>query len=246
MALCKDLPCGTRLRGARLSRRVVESVFLALVLAVGCKAGAAPTYDTHETYDAKVEQYRKDYSEWLDRRRARYDGWREGIRNPAIESVGADQWEEHETDANRECGEKPAEGSDDKAYRRCRAALLDRLLAKNYDGYVTLDQYTARHGGEEPKPEYPKFNLRPSPPTEHEIEYEKAVQECRDAGGQWITSEHGDGQDFYFNIMRCLKELPPAHDSGWEDQLLPYYISVEYDRRSHKIVEFIRTLRTSP
>ncbi|MCY3621246.1 MAG: hypothetical protein OXH68_05975 [Gammaproteobacteria bacterium] len=220
--------------------------FLALVLAAGLSAGASPIYDTHETYDAKVEQYSKDYSAWLDRRRATYDAWREGIRNPAVERVGAEKWEEYETNANRECGEKPAEGSDDQGYRQCRDALFDSLLADNHDGYVTLVEYIARHGGDEPKPEYPKYKLKPSPPTEHEMEYERAEQECDDAGGQWITSEHGDGQDFYFNTMRCLKELPPAHDPGWDDQLLPYTISVEYDRRSHKVIEFTRTVRKSP
>ncbi|MXY57388.1 MAG: hypothetical protein F4Y41_13515 [Gammaproteobacteria bacterium] len=224
----------------------MRSVFLALVLAAGCHAGASPTYDTHETFDAKVEQWNRDHSEWLDTRRATYDAWREGILNPAIESVDVDQWEEYETNANKECGEKPAEGAEDQTYRECREALFDGFLADNYDRYITLDEYVARHGGEEPKPEYPKYNLKPSRPTEHEIAYEKAEQECDDAGGQWITSLHGDGQDFYFNAMRCLKELPPAHDPGWEDRLLPYDISVEYDRRSHKIVEFTRTLHQSP
>ena len=192
-----------------------------------------------------MEQWKQDHSEWLDGRRARYDAWREGIRNPAIESVGADvgaeKWDEYETHANRECGEKPAEGADDQAYRQCHGTLFDRFLADNYEGYETLDEYIARHGGEEPKPEYPKYKLKPSPPTQHEIEYEKAEQECDDAGGQWITSEHGDGRDFYFNTMRCLEDLPPAHDPGWDDHLLPYTISVEYDRRSHKVVVFTRT-----
>lgn len=236
---------GNRVRGVRPFRQLVRSGFLALVLAAGCTA-ASRTYDTHETYDAKVAQYRKDYSEWLAKRRATYDGWQEGILNPAIESVGADQWEQYETDINRECGEEPAEGSDDQAHRQCREALFNRLLADNYDEYVTLDEYKARHGGEEPKPEYPKYKLKPSPPTKHETEYEKAKQECDDAGGKWITSLHGDGADFYANTMRCLEELPPAHDPGWEDQLLPYYITVEYDRRSHRITEFTRTLRKSP
>lgn len=223
----------------------MRSGFLALVIAAGCHAGASPSYDTHETFDAKVEQWEQDYSEWLGKRRARYDAWREGFLNPAIGSVRAEKWEEHETNANRECGEKPAEGTDDQTYRQCREALLDRFLVDNYDRYVPLDEYVARHGGEEPKPEYPKYQLKPSPPTEHEIAYEKSIQECDDAGGQWITSEHGDGQDFYFNTMRCLKELPPAHDPGWEDRLLPHEITVEYDRRSHKVIEFTRTLRKS-
>lgn len=223
----------------------VRTSFLTLVLAVGC-SGASPTYDTHETFDAKVEQWSRDYSEWLDKRRARYDDWREGILNPAIESVGADQWEKYEADVNRECGEKPAEGSDDQAHRQCLEALFDRLLADNYDEYVTLDEYKARHGGEEPKPEYPKYILKPSPPTEHEIGYEKAEQECDNVGGKWITSVHGDGQDFYFNAMRCLKGTPLARDPGWEDQLLPYYITVDYDRRSHEIIGFTRTLGRSP
>lgn len=223
-----------------------SSVIFALALAFACTAEASPTYDTHETYDAKVEQWGKDRSEWLHKRRARYDAWREGILNAALESVSADQWDEHEISAHIECGEKPAEGADDQAYRQCREALLDSLLANNYDGYETLDEYIERRGGEEPEPPYPKYRLEPSPPTEHELAYEKAKQECDDAGGQWITALHGDAKDYYVNTMRCLKERPPAHDPGWEDQLLPYYITVTYDGRSDQVIEFTRTLPESP
>ena len=220
-------------------------VVVPLALASSCTAGASPTYDTHETYDAKVEQWGKDRSEWIAKRRATYNGWREGILNPAIESVSADQWEEHEFNSSRECGEKPAEGSDDLAYSQCHEALFNKFLADNYDGYEALDEYIERQGGEEPEPEYPKYQLKPSPPTEHEIEYEKAKQECDDAGGQWITLLHADGKDYYYNTMRCLQERPPAHDPGWEAQLLPYDIDVAYDRRSDKVIEFTRTLRES-
>ena len=222
------------------------SVIFALALASGCTTEAPPTYDTHETYDAKVEQWGKDRSEWLHKRRARYDAWREGILNAALESVSADQWDEHEISADIECGEKPAEGADDQAYRQCREALLDSLLADKYDGYETLAEYIERRGGEEPEPPYPKYRLEPSPPTEHEMAYEKAKQECDDAGGQWIAASHGDAKDYYVNSMRCLEEHPPAQDPRWEDQLLPYYITVTYDNRSHQVIKFTRTLPESP
>ena len=216
----------------------------AIVSGLGCTAGDPPTYDTHETFDAKVEQYRKDYSAWLDERRARFEGWREAVFIPARERVSEDQWEQYKLDLGRECVDGATTGSD--TYADCRKTLLDTLLADVDSRYETIDQYIERLGGEEPKPEYPKYNLKPSPPTEHEIQYERANQECIDSGGQWTTSMHADGPDQYHNTMHCLEMRPPANDPRWRDHLLDYRITVSHDRRSHQVVGFSRVLRDTP
>lgn len=74
-----------------------------------------------------------------------------------------------------------------------------------------------------------------------ERQFALAKQECAEAGGQWITWFHSDGFDDYSNSMTCLVKRPPARDPGWCDPLLPYRITIEYNRRTKEIVEFTRT-----
>lgn len=74
-----------------------------------------------------------------------------------------------------------------------------------------------------------------------ESQFAVAKRECAEAGGQWIRYFHADGLDHYSDSMTCLVERPPAHDPGWCDPLLPYCITIEYNRRTKEIVEFTRT-----
>lgn len=72
-------------------------------------------------------------------------------------------------------------------------------------------------------------------------EYEKATQECEDVGGKWVTEMHWDGLEEFGFTLRCLEESQrPAHDTRWEDRLLPYDISVTYSRETYKEIGFER------
>ena len=75
-----------------------------------------------------------------------------------------------------------------------------------------------------------------------ERQFALAKLECAEAGGQWIRFFHADGLDHFSNSMRCLVKRPPAHDPGWCEPLLPYHITVEYNRRTKEMVEFTRTV----
>lgn len=215
-------------------------VVLLLILGVGCASFTSPTYDTHESYDARVEQWGKDHSEWLAKRRANSAAWRDGVLKPAMKRLDPDQSEERRLEYESECGSAPDKGNDDSEYRECRQTIFDKHLAENYDRYETFDEFVARHGGEDPRPEYPKYRLRPAPPTKHEIAFKTAEKECADVNGQWIWWSHGHGPDSYFYTMRCLRERPPARDPGWNQHLLPYEIHLTYDGRSHQITSFGR------
>lgn len=72
-------------------------------------------------------------------------------------------------------------------------------------------------------------------------QFDLAKRECAEAGGLWVTYIHADGWDNWVDSMRCLAERPPAHDPGWCEPLLPYHVTVEYDRRTKMIIEFTRT-----
>ena len=216
-------------------------VVLLLILGVGCTSFTSPQYDTHESYDARVEQWGEDHSEWLAKRRANYAAWRDGVLRPAMKSLDPDQSEERRLEYESECGSAPDKGNDDSEYRECEQTIFDKHLAENYNRYETFDEFVARHGGEDPRPEYPKYRLKPAPPTKHEIAFKTAEKECDDVGGQWITRAHYDGFDWYTNDMRCLLERPPARDPGWKENLLPYDIFVTYDRRSNRITKFSRS-----
>ena len=218
-----------------------------LLLMAGCGSIVPPKYDTHETYDAKIEQWRVDYWKWRDTRHARYETWRDEFLDPALESVSDEQWHEHELDVHRKCGRKPSRSSKDSAYDRCKETLLNQLLVENFGAFETFDTYLERQGGEEPEPERPTYNLKPSPPSQFDIANEKAERACSDAGGQWIRVLHADAWDWYSDRMRCLKERPSFNDPARtrDKSLLPYEIWIRYDRRSQVILDF-RRLRWEP
>ena len=213
---------------------------LAIVLSFSCTAGDPPSYDTHETFDAKVEQYRKDLTAWRKTRGDQHMAWRKEILMPAWEKMSAAQWKQHELDLSRKCGQRDASVVHDQAYSHCREELLNKLLSDIDSQYEPIDHYIERLGGEEPKPEYPKYNLKPSPPTEHEIQYERAQKECNDSGGQWTTLIHADGLDQYHNTMHCREAPPLSNEPRSQDRLLDYRITVSHDRRSNKVVRFAR------
>jgi len=77
-------------------------------------------------------------------------------------------------------------------------------------------------------------------------QFDLARQECAEAGGLWVTYMHLDGWHDWSDLMRCLAERPPPRDPGWCEPLLPYHITVEYDRKSKRIVRFTRTRITYP
>ena len=133
------------------------------------------TYDTHATHDAKVEQYRRDYGNCLTQRRATYRRWRETVEVPARNNVTESQWKDFQATVETKCAESGDSGS--PSISECRSLLLDEFLSKISDGYESLNRYEARHGVG-PPPTYPEYNLAPSPPTDHEIEYEQAKKEC--------------------------------------------------------------------
>ena len=70
-------------------------------------------------------------------------------------------------------------------------------------------------------------------------EYEIAEQECEDVGGKWVTKMHWDGWAEFGYTLRCLEESQlPAHNTRWEDRLLPYDISVTNSRETYKEIGF--------
>ncbi|MCY3883780.1 MAG: hypothetical protein OXG24_02575 [Gammaproteobacteria bacterium] len=79
---------------------------------------------------------------------------------------------------------------------------------------------------------------------DHEAEYEKAKQECADAGGQWVWYMHGDGPEFYTYSMRCWDKDDPPRKPGsprWkEPALLPYEVYVVHSRATNRVIEFSR------
>lgn len=156
---------------------------------------APPIYDTHETYDAKVEQYERDYRAWLLKRRATYRHWEESILKSENSRVSDEQRDEYESSVKTDCEAKPERSS--LTYSECRSALFEELLHTVYDGYQSLEEYETEHGAG-PEPEYPKYNLAPLPPTEHDIEYESAKRECAEKGGTWIWYLHYRQKDSYF------------------------------------------------
>lgn len=203
-----------------------------------------PLYDTNETYDAKVEQYKRDYGVWFLKRRAAYRKWKESILNPALSRVSDEQHDRYQTSVETDCVAKPERSS--LTYSECGSALFEELLHTVYDGYQSLEEYETEHGAG-PPPEYPKYNRAPSPPTEHDIEYESANRECAEKGGTWIWYLHYHAKDFDFYGMRCLKKdvkdlnPRPEHDDPIWNSLLHYYIDVKRDPRSNKLLEFRRT-----
>ncbi|MCY4129233.1 MAG: hypothetical protein OXG15_08345 [Gammaproteobacteria bacterium] len=235
---------------SRLTNSVVVIAFANLGCSLTTEQSASsaedvpPIYDTHETYDAKVEQYWKDYGKWLNKRRATYRHWKESILKPAHSRVSDDQRDEYESSVKTDCVAKPERSS--LTYLECTSALFEELLHTVYDGYQSLEEYETEHGAG-PEPEYPKYNLAPSPPTEHDIEYESAKRECAEKGGTWIWYLHYHAKDFDFYGMRCLKkdikDLNPRPEQGdpiW-NPLLHYEIDVKRDPRSRKLLEFRKT-----
>lgn len=199
------------------------------------------TYDTHATYDAKVEQYRRDYGDWLAKRRATYRRWRETVEAPARNSVTESQWRDFQATVETKCAK--GGDSDSSSISECRSLILDEFLSKISDGYESLNRYDARHGVG-PPPTYPEYNLAPSPPTEHEIEHEQAKKECAEEDGEWVTLIHYHGRDSYTSAYRCWKEnvfrLDPKlelDDPAW-NPLVSYDIQVRFDRRSNKLLKF--------
>lgn len=229
-----------------MARAKLAAPMLVLLIPVGCAVNTPPKYDTHETYDSKVEQYGIDYNEWLTNRRTRYRIWKDEIYDPAVQSVSAQQWDQYNVNVERECGRKAGRYQNDSEFGQCRERLFNRLLVENFSAFEALEAYIERQGGEDPKPERPKYKLKPSPPSKYDIEYEEAKQACGLAKGQWITVLHADDRDWFANWMRCLVEQPPVHDPAWDDSLLPYEIYVKYDRRSKVIIEFDRIPKDSP
>ena len=214
------------------------ATLLTLLITVGCASNMPQQYETHENYHAKVAQYRIDRVDWLDRRRIRYRTWRDAIYDPALKSVSTEQREEYEVSVQHTCGTKAGEYIIDSEYGRCRERHLSQLLVENVEAFESLDAYIDRQGGEEPKPKRPNYQLQPPPLSQHDIEYEKAMQACELLNGQWITRIHMDDWDSFENRMRCLETRPPAHDCAWLDSLLPYEIQIEYNRKSKVIIEF--------
>ena len=216
------------------------------LLMLGCGASVSPKYDTHETYDAKIAQWRIDRAEWRDIHRTRRRTWRDEFLNPALDSVSDEQWYYHDLDVYRKCGTKPLRSTSDASYDRCKEALFDQLLAENFDAFETFDTYLERQGGEEPEPERPTYNLKPAPPSQFDIANEKAERACDDVEGQWIRVLHARDWDWYTERMRCLKERPKFDDrQAYDESLLPYEIWLRIDRRSEVILDF-RRLRWEP
>lgn len=231
--------------------RLIVSGFVVAVTSLGCALANEQTpsstreisqvYDTHATYDTTVEQYRRDYQKWLIERRAVYRTWRTTIHDPALKSISETKWEEFKSTVKSECENRPDDSS--KTYSACRSSQLDEFLSNVFDSYESLADYEERHGAGL-QPEYPTYNLAPSPPSEHDIGYAGAKRACAEKGGTWTTFFHWDGWDDFGNTMRCRREnvyeldpRPDPDDPIW-DSLLPYDISVEYDRRSKKLLKF--------
>lgn len=233
-----------------------------LFLLVGSAAADTPTdastanvrnYDNHDTFDAKVEEYRREYGEFLARRRALWDGYMDSVVTPIFNSQSdADRKKMEDTSAALDdCGDEPeGYGPATDEYHDCRGGLFEKLMAAM--GYETYTEYAERNGGDPEPPTYPVYHLEPAPPTAHEIAYEKAKQECADKGGSWVWQSHGDGPDTYVYWMRCWKHnpgepAPPPGDSFWlQEPLLPYDAVVTHDRRSRKVLKFNRESQDHP
>ncbi len=199
------------------------------------------TYDTHATYDAKLEQYGRDYGEWLTQRRATYRRWRETVEAPARSIVTESQWRDFQATVETKCAK--GGDSDSSSISECRSLILGEFLSKLSDGYQSLNRYEARHGVG-PPPTYPKYNLAPSPPTDHEIEYEQAKKDCAEKNGEWVSLIHYHGWDWYAYSYRCWKEVVfrrgpklALDDPVW-NPLVSYDIYVRFDRRSNKLLKF--------
>ena len=239
------------------ARSKTGTLFVGLVVLVGY-AGAdtppasptvdAPPYDNHATFDAKVEEYHREYSEFLGKRKALWQGYMGTVVTPTFASMSdADRKRMEDISAAADdCGDEP-EGSSSAydEYQECRGGLFDKVMAAM--GYETFAEYKERNGGDPVPPTYPVYKLEPSPPTADEIAYEKAKQECADKGGSWVVKGHGDGVDNYFNWMRCWQHdpdepRPPPEDPFWEQEpLLPYDVVVTHDQRSNQVLQFDRT-----
>ncbi|MYD98994.1 MAG: hypothetical protein F4X98_16615 [Gammaproteobacteria bacterium] len=238
------------------ARRKNSTLLVGLLVLAGSAAADSPTdvstanvpaYDSHDTFDAKVEEYRREYGEFLARRRALWDGYMDSVVTPVFKSQSdADKKRMEDTSAALDdCGDDPeGYGPATDEYHDCRGGLFEKLMAAM--GYETYAEYAERNGGDPEPPTYPVYHLEPAPPTAHEIAYEEAKKECADKGGSWVMQSHGDGPDAYFNWLRCWKHnpgepTPPPGDPFWQQEpLLPYDAVVTHDRRSHKVLKFSR------